>query len=244
MGVILGLSGLAGVGKDTVAEMLVSKYHFCSVAFADPIKRAAMDWWDFSEEQLWGHSKMRNEPDKRYSRLVPTFDEGDAFEANRYGLEDPMQKQHLTPRYVLQCIGTEIVRSLDEDVWLRYGLKVANQLLQQPSKLNYKKNIGIVKEKRKEPIIGVVISDCRFTNELEHIRKEGGKLVRIKRSGAGLVGDAAKHTSETEHQTWPDSAFDYCLDNNGTLVDLPGKVVDMVEILLGKPKPSKQLELF
>lgn len=65
---IVGLSGQAGAGKDTVADFLVEHHGFVKIALADPIKRAAMEWWDFTEDQLWGPSEMRNKPDERYPR--------------------------------------------------------------------------------------------------------------------------------------------------------------------------------
>ena len=37
---IIGLSGYAQVGKDTVANYLVEKYGFVKVSFADPIREA------------------------------------------------------------------------------------------------------------------------------------------------------------------------------------------------------------
>jgi hypothetical protein len=244
MGIVVGLSGLAGAGKDTVADLLVNDFGFVKVAFADPIKRAAMDWWDFSEDQLWGASEMRNKPDLRYPTglkedLRPSF-------VPHYNTTPHTSMTYLTPRYVLQKIGTDIARSLDKDVWLRYGMKVARQLLQHPDKLNYKQTVGVVEEKRSAPIAGVVISDGRFTNELVHIGENGGKLIRIKRPGAGLSGEAAKHASETEHQEWPDDCFDYVLNNDGTMSDLHDRVGEMVSCLLGSqatPVP-KQLKLF
>ena len=64
---ILGICGPAGSGKDTVASLL-SHEHFRTVALADPLKRIVRDTFDFSYQQLWGVSRLRNEPDKRYPR--------------------------------------------------------------------------------------------------------------------------------------------------------------------------------
>ena len=261
MGAILGISGLAGAGKDTVADLLVNEFSFVKVAFADPIKRAAMDWWDFSEEQLWGPSEMRNKPDHRYPNGAQEYrdayhremrlaeEAGDDSDKAYMHLMSAMSYEKegwLSPRQALQQIGTEVARALDKDVWLRYGLKVARQLLQRPGHLNYQRTIGVVEEKRDTPIAGVVLSDARFANELIHISEEGGRIIRIKRPSAGLSGKEALHASEIEHQSWDDDKFDYVLDNSGTLYDLRDRVEDMVEALLGsaaEPAP-KQLELF
>jgi len=63
---IIGISGLAGSGKDTVADFLLNHEGFVKMSLADPIKRFAMDVWEFSEEQLFGSSRFRSFPDKRY----------------------------------------------------------------------------------------------------------------------------------------------------------------------------------
>lgn len=74
---IIGISGLvindegvavgtAGSGKDTLADLLRDNDKFVKIALADPLKRIARDVYDFTDEQLWGPSANRNEPDKRY----------------------------------------------------------------------------------------------------------------------------------------------------------------------------------
>lgn len=63
------LFGKAGSGKDTVAEMLSKGYGSISLAMADPMKRLCEYLFDFSENQLWGPSEMRNAPDFRYNAL-------------------------------------------------------------------------------------------------------------------------------------------------------------------------------
>jgi hypothetical protein len=54
---IIGLSGKKRVGKDTVADYLVSKYGFIKYSFADPIKEVAKILFEFSENQLYGDKK-------------------------------------------------------------------------------------------------------------------------------------------------------------------------------------------
>lgn len=94
---IIGLLGNAGVGKDTIAEML-APVHFVDldgwrdirssktpslreravqIALADPLKEACRRVYDFTLEQLWGPSEKRNAPDKRYPRTWPTHQIGE-----------------------------------------------------------------------------------------------------------------------------------------------------------------------
>lgn len=71
---LLGLSGLAGAGKDATADILVRDHGFVKVSLADPMKRICADVFDWDEERLWGPSEKRNEPDVRYRRPgPPTF---------------------------------------------------------------------------------------------------------------------------------------------------------------------------
>jgi hypothetical protein len=95
---LLGLSGLAGSGKDLIAAMIAPEHpvwmngHWVNIdtfvdeeaaylrktrplrpralqiALADPIKVIAHDLWNFSYQQLWGSSEKRNAPDRRYPR--------------------------------------------------------------------------------------------------------------------------------------------------------------------------------
>lgn len=63
---LVGISGQAGSGKDTVADYLVSEYGYVKVSLADPIKRFGREVFGFTDTQLWGPSHHRNELDKRF----------------------------------------------------------------------------------------------------------------------------------------------------------------------------------
>lgn len=214
---IIGISGLAGSGKDTVADYLLHNTGFVKVSLADPIKRFAMDVWEFTEEQLFGASKYRNAPDFRYR--IPNPD----------GVLDP--DVFLTPRHVLQHVGTEGARAIDGDVWIRYAIRTAQRLLED-SDFIYSQRDGL----ERNPAAGgetkaVIIPDVRFINEVEHIKAAGGKLLRVVRPGAGLEGNFAIHQSEAEMAAIPDSEFDRVIHNIGTLDDLKKNVQEFVTSL-------------
>jgi hypothetical protein len=71
----------------------------------------------------------------------------------------------------------------------------------------------------------VVVTDVRFENEAHAIALMGGKLVKVSRPG---FGPANQHVSETGLE---DYEWDYELQNNGSLDDLPAKVASMLEAL-------------
>lgn len=221
---IIGISGLAGSGKDTAADFLLEHEGFIKISLADPIKRFAMDVWEFTEEQLWGASQFRNAPDYRYELSPNNF---------------------LTPRHVLQHLGTEGGRAIDYDCWIRYAIRTAKRLLEaKPRELCYSQAGGLEyyieqtsqgeferDENFPEKVKAVIIPDVRFINEVRHIKMAGGKLLRVVRPGAGLQGNFALHQSEIEMAEIPDSEFDSVIRNTGTLDDLKRSVNDFVTTL-------------
>jgi hypothetical protein len=118
---LIGISGFAGSGKDTVADWLVREKAFVKLSLADPIKRICKDVFDFSDEQLWGPSEKRSEPDKRYVRTMKTtladYCDGEIFaelyhkgsepitEEERRKFATEWMKVYLTPRHALQQLG-------------------------------------------------------------------------------------------------------------------------------------------
>ena len=92
----------------------------------------------------------------------------------------------------------------------------------------------------------MVISDCRFPNEIKSIKQAGGIIVCVKRGiqphwldiamqanrGSGNAQDWLKnekiHASET---AWVGTHFDDVLDNDGTIDDLFTQVKGLVSNL-------------
>lgn len=76
---------------------------------------------------------------------------------------------HLTPRWVLQQWGTQVGRNaFHQDIWIASFEK------------RFKNSNG-----------KVVLTDCRFPNEIETIKNLGGKIVRVKRGPEPSWWDAA-----------------------------------------------------
>jgi len=219
---LIGISGLAGVGKDTTADILVEEFGFVKISLADPIKRAAMEWWDFSEETLWGPSELRNKPDERYQVGIGT----DIDPPDELGISNArFVSSYLIPRTALQQIGTECARAVDKQVWVRYCLRTANKILDKPNKMTYYRTVGAIKVDNVDPPTqGVAIADCRFSNEIKAVRQAGGLVIRIKRGSTTLSGKSAQHASEAEQKSIPDTAFDYVIENYGTLEEFKDKV--------------------
>jgi len=135
---------------------------------------------------------------------------------------------HLTPRFILQQWGTEVCRkNFHDDIW-----------------------IASLENKLRNSKDDVVISDCRFPNEIQAIKQAGGIVVRVVRGPEPEWYDAAVsvnrgpngnstwalsgrrldqlgvHASET---SWVGTQFDVVLDNNSTLDNLYQQVKRLVQ---------------
>lgn len=110
------------------------------------------------------------------------------------------KKQVPVVRRLLERIGTEMGRGvLGEDIWVEY---MANRILELPEDAN------------------IVISDCRFSNEADLVRKLGGQVILVRRPGV-LQGE---HRSESL-----DFDFDAVLQNVGTVEELYETIREMVK---------------
>jgi hypothetical protein len=192
---IIGLCGHAGCGKDTFADHLVAKHHWAKLALADPLKRICREVFAFSDTQLWGPSEERNRPDPRYLSFLLPGPGGDL----------PV---YLSPRVALQTLGTEWGRCCYPNVWVDYALRTA-AAVEQGHLYHPHAGLGPPNAKR---AAGVVIPDVRFDNEVQAIRRAGGRVVRLRRPGCeGHVG-VPGHRSEVEQDGLLDADFDAVLD--------------------------------
>lgn len=222
---VLCIVGYAGAGKDTVADRLVARHGFVKVSLADPLKRFCADVFEFSEEQLWGPSEMRNAPDPRYVRRARGSIGGQIGDWNatldRYDVTPvPAADEYPTPRHALQQLGTEWGRSCCADIWIRYAWRVVEKLIKDEW-VCYDRERGVVPASFSDlPIKGVVIPDVRFANEAAFFRSRGAKVVRIERPGVGAGG----HASEQEQS---EIEVDHVIQNDADLAKL-GTAVDLM----------------
>ena len=133
----------------------------------------------------------------------------------------------LTPRWILQNWGTEVCRrGFHDDIW-----------------------IASLENRLRASTDDIVISDCRFPNEIAAIRRANGLVVRVVRGAEpdwyddavavnhGEFGNMAWSTSKSRlaklkihasETAWVGTRFDIVLDNNGSLDDLYAQVQQLV----------------
>jgi len=171
--------------------------------------------------------------------------------------EDEVPLCHLTPRYALQLLGTDWGRHCYPDTWVTKCIRTAQHLLTgAPASMPYVYHPNY--EGPRETYIGriypaysaqkglhdfkllaeaertriVTVSDVRFRNEISIIREAGGKVVRVRRPGAGLGGAKGLHPSEAEQASIQDHEFDFVVENGGTLEAFELAALDIGRALL------------
>lgn len=180
---IIGICGHMRSGKDTVASIFEYSYGFEHRSFAKPLKDACKIIFDWSDEHVNGSLKDKID--------------------DRWGI---------SPRMVLQLLGTEFGQKMLCDASEKFKKKVGRRLWVLRCLDGQHKN-------------NIVISDVRFLHEAETIRKYKGKIIKIIRNGAGVL---STHASETELEKIEP---DYTIDNNGTIYDLTARVEDIAKML-------------
>ena len=135
----------------------------------------------------------------------------DTWWSNRLGIPN------LTPRWVLQHWGTEVCRyGFHDDIW-----------------------IASLENKLRKTHDDIVISDCRFPNEIKAIKNAGGVVIRVVRGpepqwfklaesvNAGPTNihwslsktELEKYKIHASETAWIGTKFDYIVDNNSDGLD-------------------------
>lgn len=120
--IVLGLSGYAGTGKDTVADYLAANYGFVKFSFSDCLYREVADAFGLPNEDLLRDRATKDTPQEALS-LDKCADEDFVEMASAPGyLPRTVEflsdfNQPLSPRWVLQEWGTAYRRAQDPHYW-------------------------------------------------------------------------------------------------------------------------------
>jgi hypothetical protein len=204
---IIGICGLIGSGKDTIADYLVNIHEFRRESFAGTLKDAISSIFGWDRVMLEGRTRSsrewREQPDAWWSARL---------------------NQEITPRWILQWWGTEVCRQgFHDDIW-----------------------IASLENKLRKTTDDIVISDCRFPNEIRAIREQGGHVIRVVRGPDPVWYSVAEHANRgtegawsalqsfgvhASETAWIGTDFDRVIDNNTSLDDLYAQVTDLVRDL-------------
>lgn len=176
MPLLLGLTGPAGAGKDTVGKRLYMTHNFVNTSFAEPLRCAAMEVFGLDYDHFI---------DRELKETVNGY----------WGL---------TPRQMLQRLGTEAIRgTFGPEFWVRRWCQTYAEVHDTDH---------------------IVVTDVRFPEEAQMVRERGGVLVHILR-------DDVTRFNHASDQGIPFLAGDHVIENDGDIKGLYAKVDSLMSLL-------------
>lgn len=178
---IIAFAGRKQSGKTTSAEFVSNlfwKYGDSKIYnFADPLKALCIDILGLEYKQCYGSDEDKNQ-------LVNCY----------------WDNKQLTAREVLQIVGTDMFRKMQNHVW-------SNATIRQ-----------ILREKPDMAII----ADCRFPNEVTAIKRVGGIVIKLSRNP-----HHSDHASEIalDPDRYDQSLFDLVVDNDSITIVEQNKII-------------------
>lgn len=207
---LIGITGLAGSGKGTVADFLIDDHKFEKMSFADALKAGCGQIFGWERSLLEGDTKESRD----FRETVDDF------------WSDKLERPGFTPRLALQLMGTEAMRGIfHNDIWV--------SVLEKRIKKLQDWYANVLKSGEGNPgIKGIVIPDVRFPNEIKMIKDLGGIVVRVQRGELPEWWDDAKQYNfaimeeETIGLKLPDSLKDiHASEREWIAVDMPNYVI-------------------
>jgi len=202
----IAICGKANTGKNTLAKLLEQEiYNKINTEYQAKLTTpSALSWTQFS----WKSMAFADPIKEIVTIMFPN--------ANKECLYGPSQLRAepipgafkagkpLTYRQALIDIGTEVGRAYNDKLWLEnFDHRYEDSLIK--NKLNL-----------------VVVTDVRFRNEFDHLKKKGFFQIRLYRD-TGKVSEI-NHVSETNQNSIKDEEFDYVVFNNKSLAELQEEV--------------------
>lgn len=193
---IIGVSGRKSSGKDTICDFFVKSERFKKLALATPLKELCSKVFDI-EMKYFDDEKLKEQElpyfvtveyhhINKIQRIVAEDWGFDVDYIAQHSFIDFVGMEFKTPRQMLQTIGTDMLRTnIRDDIW-----------------------IVLLFTKIKELSCDIVVSDVRFKNEREALKKAGASLILIKR---GLDN---KDGHKSENDLGSENDYDAVINNN------------------------------
>ena len=192
---IIGICGLIGSGKGTAADILVESHGFQKLSFADALKDGVAAMFSWPRHLLEGDT-----------------DESRAWREQRDPFWSREMDREVTPRLVLQLVGTDAMRDgFFNGVWV----SIVKQKLLTASGVDW------------------VLPDTRFPNEIAMLQDIGGQVWRVRRGPEPgwfnrYVDNNIEPTVHPSEWAWAKCRFDQVVDNDSDLRDLKEKIKSLI----------------
>lgn len=176
---IIALTGLAGAGKDTAADVLATHCGFTTLAFAGALRYEIQAAYNLIDASTLTDRTQKEEPTSRlaFSECADNAFIGAVAIATAATVSQAWMHAPRSPRQIMQWWGTEYRRARQPNYWsTKLAIHIAD-LQQLDGRHRF------------------VVSDCRFDNEAAAIRRMGGQVWQITRPGLERADSA--HISET-----------------------------------------------
>jgi hypothetical protein len=178
---IIAFAGRKQSGKTTCSEFIANQFigDVKIYNFADPLKKdICINILGLTYDQCYGTDDQKNE-------LVNCI----------------WNNQQMTAREVMQFVGTDIFRTMQESVWTNATI---NKIL------NDQKDLAIV-------------ADCRFPNEVEAIKNVGGIVIKLTRNPFDSQHESEKALDSCRYS---ESNFDLVLNNNDIGINAQNSILN------------------
>ena len=181
MNKIIAFAGRKQSGKTTSAEFVSNLFYQFGDSkiynFADPLKNLCIDILGLEYNQCYGSDEDKNQ-------LVNCY----------------WDNKQLTAREVLQIVGTDMFRKMQNHVWSNATIR---QIL------------------REQPNVAI-IADCRFPNEVDAIKNVGGIVIKLTRNPYN-----SNHASEIalDPDQYDQFNFDLIIENNDISITEQNKII-------------------
>lgn len=197
---IIAVVGFIGEGKDTVANYISQNYNYNKESFAKPLKDIVSIVFDWNRDLLEGNNSM-----SRFWR-----EQVDPYWSSVIGYD-------VTPRYILQHVGTEMFRNMiSPNIWAEV---LKRKILNRPGE-------------------NFIISDVRFQEEINMLSEFNVTFVRVKkynpewqdigyRAAQGNKNDIEILKEMKIHESewnWLNLDIDYTIENTGSISKLHNEI--------------------
>jgi hypothetical protein len=191
---IFGICGPKGSGKNTIGEYLSCLYGYKCLSFASILKDVISIIFGWDRKMLEGLSKE----DRVWRETV------DEWWSERLKIQ-------CTPRWVMQNIGTDVIRKhFNDNIWI-YAL-----------------------EKQMTMYENIVITDVRFPNEIEFLLEKGAVLMYANRNCEEWIDDPTKIPRDLHISEWAWVKYkpEICIDNYDSIDVLHSEIENKLKMYL------------